>query len=91
VRVASLEDALQAVESEEVVAAVHDFPQLRHSLSKNSHGLVLVGRLFSIRGYGITYPVGSRHRKEINVALLELTKGEPSPYRQLSELWFGVQ
>ena len=89
--VESLEDALAAVESGKAAAAVHDFPQLRYSLSQDSRGLVLVGRLFSIQGYGITYPIGSDLRKEINVALLELTEGDPSQYRQLSERWFGVQ
>ena len=91
IRVETLDEALSAVESGEAVAAVHDFPQLSFDLSRNSRGLVLVGRLFSIQGYGITYPVGSELRKKVNVALLELTEGEPSPYRQLSELWFGVQ
>ena len=89
--VESLEEALVAVETKKTVAAVHDFPQLRHHLSRDAHGLVLVGRLFSIKGYGITYPVGSNLRKKINVALLELTEGDPSLYRQLSERWFGVQ
>ncbi len=90
-RVPGLDEALLAVESGEAAAAVHDFPLLRHSLSQDSRGLLLVGRLFSIRGYGITYPMGSDLRKEINVALLELTEGEPSPYRQLRERWFGVE
>jgi len=90
-RVGSLEEALAAVESGEAVATVHDFPQLRHYLSRDSHGLVLVGRLFSIQGYGITYPIGSDLRKEVNVALLELTEGDPSLHRQLRERWFGIE
>ncbi|MCP4169626.1 MAG: hypothetical protein GY758_02500 [Fuerstiella sp.] len=73
------------------MGTVHDFPQLRHSLSTRSRGLVQVGRLFSIQGYGITYPLGSKLRKKVNVALLELTEGAPSVYSQLSERWFGVQ
>jgi polar amino acid transport system substrate-binding protein len=89
--VGSVEDALAAVESGKATAAVHDFPQLRYSLSQDSRGLVLVGRLFSIHGYGITFPIGSDLRKEINVALLELTEGDPSQYGQLSERWFGVR
>lgn len=91
IRVDSLDEALAAVEFGKADAAVHDFPQLRHSLSTRSRGLVQVGRLFSIQGYGITYPVGSKLRKKINVALLELTEGAPSIYSQLSERWFGVQ
>ncbi|HIE97280.1 MAG TPA: transporter substrate-binding domain-containing protein [Planctomycetes bacterium] len=91
IRVDSLEEALAAVESGEADAAVHDFPQLRHTLSRHSRALVQVGRLFSIQGYGITYPVGSNLRKRVNVALLELTEGAPSEYTQLSERWFGIQ
>lgn len=91
IRVESLEEALVAVESGQVVAAVHDFPQLRHRLSRDSHGLVSVGRLFSVQGYGITFPVGSDLRKKVNLALLELTEGDPSEYGQLSERWFGSQ
>ena len=91
IRVDSLEEALAAVESGEADAAVHDFPQLRHTLSTRSRGLVQVGRLFSIKGYGITFPIGSDLRKKVNVALLELTEGAPSVYSQLSERWFGVR
>ncbi|MEO2014689.1 MAG: transporter substrate-binding domain-containing protein [Fuerstiella sp.] len=89
--VGSLEEALVAVESGQATAAVHDFPQLHYSLSKDSRGLVQVGRLFSIQGYGITYPVGSNLRKKANIALLELTEGNPSQYQQLRERWFGIE
>ena len=90
-RVGSLEEALADVESGKATAAVHDLALLRYHLSRDLYPLDLVGRPFSEQGYGITFPLGSGLRKEVNMALLELIEAESFLYQNLEKRWFGVQ
>ena len=87
----NLKDALTAVSSGQAVAAVHDVALLRYHLPRDAPGLVLVGRTFVEHGYGITFPLGSGLRKEVNVALLEIMEGDPSLYQQFHDRWFGTR
>lgn len=86
----SLEDALAAVENEEVVAAVHDVALLRYNVPRHYPKLAIVGPTFAEQGYGITFPVNSDLRKEVNVALLRLMEGKPPRYRWMLEQWFEM-
>ena len=86
-----LSSALKAVEEGEAVAAVHDIALLRYQIPRDAPGLVLVGRTFVKHGYGMTFPLGSELRKEVNVALLELMESDPSVYQHLLERWFGTR
>ena len=86
----SLEEALAAVENEEVVAAVHDVALLRYNVPRHYPKLAIVGPTFAEQGYGITFPVNSDLRKEVNVALLRLMEGKPPRYRWMLEQWFEM-
>lgn len=86
----SLKDALTAVDNEEVVAAVHDVALLRYNVPRDYPKLAIVGPTFAEQGYGITFPVNSALRKEVNVALLQLMEGNPPRYRWMLEQWFEV-
>ncbi len=79
---------LDAVRDGTVVAFVHDHSQLVHALRDEGDGLVLVGRTFAPQQYAAAFPLGSPLRKQVNIALQELTEGEEAPYPELLERWF---
>ena len=86
--VANLSAAINAVTEGTAFAAVHDFPQLHHYLKQHPQELLLVDRPFAKQGYAIAFPLGSPLRKQVNVALLQLMEGTPSPYWELHARWF---
>lgn len=89
-QVESLPQALEAVESGKAVAAVHDVALMRYHLPKTAPGLIMVGGTFMEHGYGITFPTGSPHREEVNIALLGLMEGDRPVYQHLKNRWFGL-
>jgi len=88
VPMASLGEALAAVRTGEVVAAVHDIALLRYHVPRNAPGLTLVGPTFAEHDYGITFPIDSEIRKGVNVALLEIMEGDPPRYQWMLDHWF---
>lgn len=88
VQLDTLAEALAAVEKREVVAAVHDVALLRYHVPRNAPTLTLVGPTFAEHSYGIVFPIGSKLRKDVNVALLELMESNPPRYQWMLENWF---
>ncbi len=86
----TLEAALSAVANGEVVAAVHDIALLRYHVPRNAPTLAIVGPTFAEQGYGITFPVGSDIRKDVNLALLKLMESDPPRYQWMLDNWFGA-
>jgi len=86
----NLGDALDAVDKEEVLAAVHDVALLRYNVPRHYPKLLIVGPTFAEQGYGIAFPLNSHLRKEVNVALLQLMESEPPRYRWMLEQWFEM-
>ncbi len=84
----NLQAALSAVERGDVVAAVHDVALLRYHVPRDAPGLVLVGPVFNESGYGMTFPLHSELRKEVNVAMLQLMESHPPKYQELLDRWF---
>ena len=72
----------------QVDAVVYDAPVLQHYASHEGSGQVkVVGVVFQAQNYGITLPVGSPYREDINLALLRLM--ERGEYQELYSKWFG--
>ncbi|MGB7323257.1 MAG: transporter substrate-binding domain-containing protein [Rubripirellula sp.] len=86
----SLQSAFELVASRDVVAVVHDLPQLKHSISRSDGQFVLVGKPFDTRAYGIAFPAGSTLQQKVNVSLLELMQGHRSTYDAINVRWFGA-
>ena len=86
----TLEAALSAVAIGEVVAAVHDIALLMYHVPRNAPTLAIVVPTFAEHGYGITFPVGSDIRKDVNLALLKLMESDPPRYQWMLDNWFGA-
>ncbi len=90
VAVNDLDEAFETARAGDAAAVVGDRPQLLHHLRETQEdGFELVGNVFAEQRYGITFPLGSPLRKKINIALLELMEGDPSPHKALQVSWFG--
>ena len=71
-------------------AVVHDMPLLRHYLKNNPDaGLALAPRTFESFTYGITYPMGSSWREELDLLLIKTL--EDGTYEEMHARWFGVR
>jgi polar amino acid transport system substrate-binding protein len=86
---ASVEQALTALQRNNVDAVVYDAPVLLYYASHEGLGTVqVVGSIFHKEDYGIVFPPESRYRKRINEALLR-TK-ENGTYDRIYRKWFGA-
>lgn len=82
------EVAYKALIAGQVDAMVYDAPVLQHYASHEGSGQVkVVGVVFQAQNYGITLPVDSPYREDINLALLRLM--ERGEYQELYHKWFG--
>ena len=87
--VATLDDALDALEAGEVDAVVHDLPILRYHLAEHPRaGLSLLTHFFNRQAYAITLPTKSELRKPINLALLAI-KEDHDLYLSILRRWLG--
>lgn len=88
----NLNQAIELLVKKDVIAVVHDRPQLQHYIkTKAVERFVLTGGIIEPKYYGITLPIGSPLRKKINLALLRLMEGEDSIYERLLKKWFGSE
>ncbi len=70
-------------------AAMHDTPNVLYYIKTAGEGRVkAVGADVKAAQYGIAFPMGSKLRKPVNVALLEMM--EDGTYAELYEKWFGT-
>ena len=84
----SVGEAIAAVSSEAVDAAVYDEPILRYHLMKYPNNkLRQVGNTFEEQGYGFALQLKSPYHKKINQTLLELV--ENKTVETLNRKWFG--
>jgi polar amino acid transport system substrate-binding protein len=88
VRFDNLADVMLASEHGEVVAGVHDVATLRYHVPRNAPTLTLVGPTFAEHSYGIAFPIGSKLRKQVNIAMLELMESNPPRYQWMLDNWF---
>ena len=86
--VADLQAGLAGVRAGKAAAFVHDRSQLLHALQRDSSGLVLVNKPFAMQDYAVAFPLGSPLRKQVNIALQQLTEGDDAPYDALVKRWF---
>jgi len=86
--VSRVEDALEALQHNQVDAIVYDAPILLFYASHEGNGKVQpVGSIFRRESYGIVFPTDSQYRKPVNEALLNLK--EDGTYDRLYTKWFG--
>ncbi len=92
VPVESLEEGVNALRNESIVAFMHDASLLRHYLriteTRSDNLKLIIEEDFRFR-YGITFPSGSDLREPVNIALLSLMEGDNSAYKRLRFKWFG--
>lgn len=70
-------------------AAMHDTPNVLYYIKTAGEGRVkAVGADVKAAQYGIAFPMGSKLRKPVNVALLEMM--EDGTYAELYQKWFGT-
>ena len=87
---ATIDDAFDALDRNEVKAVVYDEPILLYHLKiAGRPEQKVVGHLFERQNYGIGLPENSPHRKAINGALLKLR--EQGVLDELHTKWFGDQ
>lgn len=85
---AKVEEAYQALFSDQADAVVYDAPVLLYYAAHEGKGRVqIVGPIFRKENYGIVFPDKSPLRKRVNEALLKLR--ENGAYDQLYKKWFG--
>lgn len=83
------EEAFKAVEAGRADAMLYDSPVVLYYASHDGRGKVqVVGSIFRTENYGILFPSGSPHRKQINAALLKLR--ESGAYATVHQKWFEV-
>ena len=83
-----IEDAIEALRSDQADAIVYDAPILLFYASHEGNGKVQpVGSIFRRESYGIVFPPDSRYRKPVNEVLLKLK--EDGTYDRLYMKWFG--
>lgn len=87
---ASIDEAVGALEKDEVPAIVYDSPiLLYHVANENKGHVAVVGPVFRRESYAIAFPNNSPWRKPVGVALLRLK--ENGTYDQIREKWFGSE
>lgn len=86
--VPDLAAGLEGIRAGKAAAFVHDRSQLLHALKEDAGGIVLVGTPFAMQDYAVSFPLQSPLRKQVNIALRELTEGDGAPYDALVERWF---
>lgn len=90
VAVTTIEQAYEKLKRGRVEAVVFDAPVLvYYALNEGADWCEVVGELFDEQEYGIMLPPGSRLRKRINVAILNLR--EHGAYDRLYKTWFGAE
>jgi polar amino acid transport system substrate-binding protein len=73
----NLDEAMDKLKAEEVVAVVYDRPQLLHYLKQNQdEDLYLAKAEYFKQGYGFAFPINSTLVYEFNRALLELSENQ---------------
>ncbi|MFW5739589.1 MAG: transporter substrate-binding domain-containing protein [Myxococcota bacterium] len=91
VGVATVEEAARLVREGEVDAAVHDLPLLQYHVKNHpGEGLSVVDVVFEPANYGMTFPIGTELRKDVNVVLLRLMSEPSGAYAVLRQKWFGT-
>ena len=91
VAVQSVEAAAEAVLQGKADAAVHDVPLLQHYVKTHPDaGLVVADAVFEPANYGVTFPIGSPLRQNVNVVLLQLLSEDAGFYAMLRAKWFGT-
>ncbi len=85
---AQVEDALQALQTNQIDAIVYDAPVLLYYAAHEGKGKTqTVGTIFRKENYGVAFPDKSPLRKRVNEVLLKLK--ENGTYDQLYNKWFG--
>ena len=85
---AQVEDALQALQTNQIDAIVYDAPVLLYYAAHEGKGKTqTVGAIFRKENYGVAFPDKSPLRKRVNEILLKLK--ENGTYDQLYSKWFG--
>jgi len=88
VKYGDIGQAYEALKNQEVEAIVYDAPVLQYYISQEKKPITkLVGSIFKIENYAITFPTGSRYKEKINQILLKLQ--ENGEYENLITKWFG--
>ncbi|MCP5496164.1 MAG: transporter substrate-binding domain-containing protein [Leptospiraceae bacterium] len=90
VTVNTIEEGIQLLKENKIAAFVHDLPILQYVLKeKNDPTITLLDSSFAPTNYGITFPLKSPLRKEINFALLTVLEDNEVFLKKLSKKWFG--
>ena len=85
-----IDDAYSALLENKVEAVVFDSPVLLYYATRGGRGQShVVGTIFRKEDYGIVFPRGSKWRKPVNEALLDLR--EDGTYQELYDKWFASE
>lgn len=90
VNIHDIEEGIQLLKNKEIDAFVHDKPILQYVLKKRKETEVtLLDTGFAPSNYGITFPLGSKLRKDVNLALLTILEDNKDFIKKLNRKWFG--
>jgi ABC-type amino acid transport substrate-binding protein len=91
VEVATVGEAAALVRDGKVDAAVHDLPLLQYHVKTHPEdGVLVLDTMFEPANYGMSFPIGSALRREVNVVLLGMMSESSGAYGRMHQKWFGA-